>query len=76
MAQVALAWTAAQPAVTSVILGARTRAQLADNLGAADLTLSAGEIATLSEVSAPQVSDYPYGVAGTQQRFRNIRGGR
>ncbi len=76
MAQVALAWTAAQPAVTAVILGARTRAQLADNLGAANVALTAAEIATLSEVSAPQVSDYPYGAAGTQQRFRNIRGGR
>ena len=76
MAQVALAWTAAQPAVTSVILGARTRAQLADNLGAADVVLSAAEIATLSAVSTPQVSDYPYGTAGRQQRSRAIAGGR
>ncbi len=76
MAQVALAWVAAQPAVTSVILGARTRAQLADNLGAADLVLTAAEIAGLSEVSAPQVSDYPYGPGGTQQRVRKIEGGR
>ena len=76
MAQVALAWVAAQPAVTSVILGARTRAQLADNLGAADLVLSAAEIATLSDVSAPRISDYPYGAGGTQQRVRKIEGGR
>lgn len=76
MAQIALAWVAAQPAVTSVILGARTRAQLADNLGAADLVLTAAEIAGLSEVSAPQVSDYPYGPGGTQQRVRKIEGGR
>ncbi|MEO8242282.1 MAG: aldo/keto reductase [bacterium] len=76
MAQVALAWLKAQPAVTSVILGARTTAQLADNLGAADLVLTAAEIATLSAVSAPQVSDYPYGSGGTQQRARKITGGR
>jgi aryl-alcohol dehydrogenase-like predicted oxidoreductase len=76
MAQVALAWTAAQPAVTSVILGARTRAQLADNLGAADLVLSDAEIATLSDASAPRVADYPYGAGGTRQRVRNIAGGR
>ena len=38
--QVALAWLADRPAVTSVILGARTIAQLDDNLGAADLHLS------------------------------------
>ena len=37
MSQVALAWVADRPAVTSVILGARTVAQLDDNLGAADL---------------------------------------
>ena len=76
MAQVALAWVAAQPAVTSVILGARTPAQLADNLGAAALVLTPSEIAALSEVSAPRVSDYPYGPGGTQQRVRKIAGGR
>jgi len=76
MAQVALAWVAAQPAVTSVILGARTRAQLADNLGAAALVLTPAEIAGLSAVSAPRVSDYPYGAGGTQQRVRKIEGGR
>ena len=37
--QVALAWLAAQPAVTSVILGARSVDQLVDNMGAADLDL-------------------------------------
>ncbi len=76
MAQVALAWVAAQPAVTSVILGARTRAQLADNLGAAGLVLTPEELAALTEVSVPRVSDYPYGLGGTQQRVRKIEGGR
>jgi len=76
MAQVALAWLSQQPAVTSVILGARTTDQLKDNLGAADLVLSAEEIATLSDVSKPEMSDYPYGVGGIGQRNRNIEGGR
>jgi aryl-alcohol dehydrogenase-like predicted oxidoreductase len=76
MAQVALAWVAAQPAAISVILGARTRARLADNLGAVTVKLTAAEINTLNEVSAPRVSDYPYGTGGTQQRFRKIEGGR
>ena len=76
MAQVALAWLGAQPAVTSVILGARTRAQLADNLGAVAVKLTAAEITTLNEVSAPRVSDYPYGTGGAQQRFRKMEGGR
>lgn len=74
--QVALAWVAQQPAVTSVILGARTTRQLADNLQAATLTLSGEEVARLSEVSAPDLADYPYGTPGVEQRSRNINGGR
>ena len=76
MAQVALAWVAAQPAVTSVILGARTTEQLKDNLGAANLTLTPEEIETLSAASKPEMSDYPYGTGGIGQRNRNIEGGR
>ena len=75
-AQVALAWVAAQPAVTSVILGARNQQQLTDNLGAASLHLTSDDVAALSKVSAPQISDYPYGTGGTNQRFRKIEGGR
>ncbi len=74
--QVALAWVAAKPAVTSVILGARTREQLADNLASTELSLSADEIAGLDEISAPMFSDYPYGRPGTDQRSRLIDGGR
>jgi aryl-alcohol dehydrogenase-like predicted oxidoreductase len=51
-AQVALAWLLGRPAVTSLIVGARTDEQLADNLKAADLTLSADERAKLDAVSA------------------------
>ena len=71
-AQVALAWVAAQPAVTSVIIGARTVEQLTDNLAAADLDLTADQLAHLSEVSAPRVGVYPYGAAGIAQRHRSI----
>jgi aryl-alcohol dehydrogenase-like predicted oxidoreductase len=76
MAQVALAWVAAQPAVTSVILGARTREQLADNLGAATLALTVQNLAALSDASKPQMDDYPYGTGGIGQRHRKIEGGR
>jgi aryl-alcohol dehydrogenase (NADP+) len=76
MSQVALAWLAAQPAVTSVILGARNTEQLADNLGAGELELSADELTELSEASAPRVDDYPYGRAGVAQRHRSLTGGR
>jgi aryl-alcohol dehydrogenase-like predicted oxidoreductase len=58
-AQVALAWLLARPAVTSVVIGARTDAQLADNLAAADLVLSDDERTALDEVSAPELI-YPH----------------
>jgi len=75
-AQVALAWLAEQPAVTSVILGARSVEQLEDNLAAAGLELSADELARLDEVSAPRVGVYPYGPMAREQRSRKIAGGR
>ena len=76
MAQVALAWVADRPHVSSVILGARTSEQLADNLGAAGLHLDAEETALLDRVSDPGAAAYPYGDAGLQQRSRRIDGGR
>jgi len=76
MAQVALAWLVHQPAVTSVILGARTLEQLEDNLGAADLKLEQEDLARLDAASDPGAADYPYGVPGTEQRSRKIQGGR
>jgi aryl-alcohol dehydrogenase-like predicted oxidoreductase len=58
-AQVALAYTLAKPAVTSVIVGARTEEQLADNLAAAGLTLSDDELRRLDDVSGVPLL-YPY----------------
>jgi aryl-alcohol dehydrogenase-like predicted oxidoreductase len=58
-AQVALAWLTGRAAVTSVIIGARTEAQLIDNLKAADFILSAEESTRLDTVSAPPLL-YPY----------------
>lgn len=75
-AQVSLAWLLTKPAVTSVILGARTPAQLADNLGAVELTLSEQDCARLNEVSTSVVEEYPYGPQAIQQRHRQIEGGR
>jgi aryl-alcohol dehydrogenase (NADP+) len=72
LSQVALAWVADRPAVTSVILGARTLEQLDDNLAAAGLHLSEKETAQLDEAGAPIVSDYPYGAPGVQQRSRAL----
>ncbi|HEX7391173.1 MAG TPA: aldo/keto reductase [Acidiphilium sp.] len=58
-AQVALAWLLGREAVTSVIVGARTEEQLADNLKAAGLRLTADERARLDTVSL-QPLQYPY----------------
>jgi aryl-alcohol dehydrogenase-like predicted oxidoreductase len=58
-AQVALAWLLGRPAVTSLVIGARNEAQLADNLGSADVRLTAEERARLDAVSAPPLL-YPY----------------
>jgi aryl-alcohol dehydrogenase-like predicted oxidoreductase len=51
-AQVALAWLLGRAGVASVIVGARTDEQLADNLRAAELELSEEERLRLDEVSA------------------------
>lgn len=74
--QVALAWLADQPGVTSVILGARSTVQLADNLAAADLELTPEESDRLTQVSQPRAGVYPYGPLAQEQRHRKIEGGR
>ncbi|HEY0261366.1 MAG TPA: aldo/keto reductase [Lacisediminihabitans sp.] len=74
--QVSLAWLGSRPAVTSVILGARTVEQLTDNMGAVDLDLSSDELDSLTAVSAPRIDEYPYGTAGVGQRSRKLEGGR
>ncbi|MBF6328083.1 aldo/keto reductase [Nocardia transvalensis] len=50
--QVALAWTLQNPGVTAPIMGARTPAQLEDNLGALDVEFDAAHLARLGEASA------------------------
>ncbi|MFK3979677.1 aldo/keto reductase [Micromonospora sp. NPDC050397] len=52
IAQVALAWVLARPAITSVIVGARTPERLLSNVAAVDLRLSEKDLAELNEVSA------------------------
>jgi aryl-alcohol dehydrogenase-like predicted oxidoreductase len=58
-AQVALAYLIGKPAVTSIVVGARTTEQLTDNLVAADLVLSREEREELDKASAPPLI-YPY----------------
>jgi aryl-alcohol dehydrogenase-like predicted oxidoreductase len=67
--QVALAWLLHKPMVTSVVLGARSVAQLDDNLGAADLTLDAQAMKRLDDASAFEIG-YPYNfIANIQKRW-------
>jgi aryl-alcohol dehydrogenase-like predicted oxidoreductase len=52
VAQVALAWTAAQPGVTAALASARTLAQLDELLGCLTLELAPDQIAALDAASA------------------------
>ena len=58
-AQVALAWLLRRPSVSSIVVGARTDEQLADNLAAASLELSDDEHDRLEDVSRPPLI-YPH----------------
>jgi len=62
VARVGLAWVRQKPFVTSTIIGAKTMAQLNDNLEAVTLELTADEIATLDAVSADR-PQYPHWMA-------------
>ncbi len=58
VAQIALAWLLHQPQVTSVIVGAKRPDQLADNIAATNVTLTAAELTTLGDASALP-AEYP-----------------
>ncbi|MCW1937869.1 aldo/keto reductase [Pseudomonas sp. MDMC_285] len=57
--QVALNWVLSRPSVANVVIGARDEAQLLDNLGALDWSLSPEESARLDAVSR-ETPIYPY----------------
>jgi len=69
VAQVALAWLLHQPQVTSVIIGAKRPEQLADNLGAARLVLSAEELKLIDAASALP-AEYPGWMFERQGEYR------
>ncbi|WP_414899774.1 aldo/keto reductase [Sphingomonas flavalba] len=76
MAQVALAWLLHQPAVTSVIVGARRIDQLADNLAAASVSLSADQLAALDAASTlpPEYPQWMIDRQGVDRRRMLERG--
>ncbi len=57
--QAALNYLLRKPGVTSVIIGARNKEQLADNLKTSDWEMTAEEVARLDELSKPP-RVYPY----------------
>jgi len=69
VARVALAWLLSRPQVSSVIVGAKTPAQLADNIGATQLALNAEELQALDEVSALP-PEYPGWMLAMQGQYR------
>ncbi len=59
IAQASLNYLLRKPGVTSVIIGARTKEQLADNLKTADWEMTVEEVGKLDELSTPP-RVYPY----------------
>jgi len=70
IAQVALGWLLAQPDVSTVIIGAKTAAQLTDNIAAARLALSTEDMALLDAVSRLP-SEYPGWMIELQGGYRS-----
>ena len=69
-AQVALNWLLCQPTVTAPIVGARTLAQLEDNLGATGWALTAEQFASL-EAASRLDRPYPYDWLEERQSARS-----
>lgn len=67
--QVALNWLRAQPAVVPII-GARTLEQLEDNLACLDFTLTAEQVASLSQASERR-TPYPHNFIGRSRFISN-----
>ncbi|HWO24247.1 MAG TPA: aldo/keto reductase [Kofleriaceae bacterium] len=72
VARVALAWQLTKPFVTSIIIGAKTKEQLVDNIAAAELRLVPEHVKTLDDASALP-AEYP-GWAIEFQNSRDPRG--
>jgi aryl-alcohol dehydrogenase-like predicted oxidoreductase len=75
VAQIALAWLLHQPAVTSVIIGAKKPGQLKDNLASVDVKLDAAELEKLNKASelAPEYPGWMFGFQGSDRRPGQVR---
>jgi aryl-alcohol dehydrogenase (NADP+) len=72
-AAVALAWLRARPGTVVPIVGARRPEHLHGNLAALEVDLTAGQLAALDEVSAPDL-DYPAPMRGTLRAMLQFAG--
>lgn len=72
VASVALAWQLSRPFVTSVILGAKTGSQLAENLKAAEIELTVEEVRQLDDASAVPLP-YPQWMLAFTTQERKVR---
>jgi aryl-alcohol dehydrogenase-like predicted oxidoreductase len=70
VARVALAWLLSQPQVTSIIVGAKRPEQLADNIAATEVGLSAAELEKLAAVSSlpPEYPGWMFDLQGRTRR--------
>jgi len=68
VAQIALAWLLYRPVVSTVIIGAKRADQLADNLAAVDIELTAEELAELDALGTP-LPEYPGWMFAMQGRY-------
>ena len=71
VAQAALAWLLHQPAVTSVIIGAKRLDQLEDNLGAVKVELTAEDLKQIDEVTRLP-PEYPGWMFERQGTYRTV----
>ena len=69
--QIAINWLLRRPTVASVIIGARTEAQLRDNIGAVGWTLSVEQVAALDAASAV-LPPYPHTPYRQQEGFARL----
>ena len=69
--QVAINWLLQRPTVSSVILGARTEAQLRDNLGAVGWALTPDQIAAL-DAASDVLPPYPHTPYRQQEGFARL----
>jgi aryl-alcohol dehydrogenase-like predicted oxidoreductase len=71
IAQIALAWLLAQPAVSSVIIGAKNIEQLSDNVKASQLALDEEELAVLN-MTSKLPAEYPGWMLEMQGKYREV----